>query len=633
VNATIVKRSLLGAAALGSAVGLLGTGTPAQAVVPPGQIVIAAAGSDTTDDVMNAILTGTNQKNIRATPASAQFIEGDVNCTDLTYNKAPVPVGQVLSPNGSSNGRNALAQSATNPAGTGCIDIARSSAGPRAISANEPASFEYYAFAMDAMGWASTSLAAPGTMTKQQFKDIYNCVITDWSQLPGGGSGPIQRYIPQTGSGTYGFFLSDLMDGVAVAGGTAQCPTRSSSRRTRAWASSPPTTRRRSTVLSTGQWTYRPTTPSTPPSTSAEARMGGWVALSTVNANTARWNGLDGLGAQHRHDRGQACQREQHQVEQPDAGLPAIRYVYNVVNSVHVNYAEARASSASATSTAARSRRCAATASSARSSASASTAELVHEHQRQQQRRRHLPEVLADLMTSEQGGAVQRAPHRSPPGCAPCAGPGVLPSLIEPPLFGDLTRRHRSRWGDLGLPLQPARAPARFQEAGPIGTPAPPNEPASKEQACVQDPSPPPHPSGGPGWHGVSSSGVGGLPAARRSRDRQSRRHRHRQSDDRPRQRPDCVHVHVDAVPPGNPSAARSSACRPGSASPAVIDFAADFNPTQTGNCVLNPLSPGTDTITTVATAPPGQSADLNFVVGTGTDNYVDQTEQRVDHL
>lgn len=91
------------------------------------------------------------------------------------------------------------------------------------------------------------------------------------------------------------------------------------------------------------------------------------------------------------------------------------------------------------------------------------------------------------------------------------------------------------------------------------------------------------------------------------------------------------VSVHVDAVPPGNPSSSQifgvqARVCKPG----AAIDFAADFNPTQTGNCVLNPLAPGTDTITTVATAPPNQSADLNFVVGTGTDNYVDQSSNNV---
>ena len=61
---------------------------------------------------------------------------------------------------------------------------------------------QYYAFAMDSVAVVSTSLAAPGTISQADLLKVYNCTFTDWSQLPGGGSGPIQRYIPQAGSGT-----------------------------------------------------------------------------------------------------------------------------------------------------------------------------------------------------------------------------------------------------------------------------------------------------------------------------------------------------------------------------------------------------------------------------------------------
>ena len=86
-----------------------------------------------------------------------------------------------------------------------------SSAPPRGL-ASDPVTFEYYAFALDAVSWASPSLQAPATLTLVQLQGIYNCTFTDWAQV-GGGSGPIQRYFTQVGSGTGSFFQSDLLGG------------------------------------------------------------------------------------------------------------------------------------------------------------------------------------------------------------------------------------------------------------------------------------------------------------------------------------------------------------------------------------------------------------------------------------
>jgi hypothetical protein len=88
----------------------------------------------------------------------------------------------------------------------------------------------------------------------------------------------------------------------------------------------------------------------------------------------------------------------------------------------------------------------------------------------------------------------------------------------------------------------------------------------------------------------------------------------------------DVVSINIDAQSPPNASASQifgadARVCKPN----AVIDFSADFNPTQTGNCVLNPLSAGTDAKTTVATAPPNLTAAFSFKVGVGTDNYQTQ--------
>lgn len=193
------------------------------------QDVIAFAGSDTTDDVVEALIGNYNADttynndeevpgddrdtlvNVRAVQSTARNVPADEHCGARTYHSPP-GTGEVASPNGSSAGRNALRVSVL--AGDGCIDIARSSGGPRAIGpSGDLATFEYYAFGLDAMGWASASNLAPANLTHAQFLGIFNCTFTNWNQV-GGGNGQIQRYWPQNGSGTYQFAVSDLNNGV-----------------------------------------------------------------------------------------------------------------------------------------------------------------------------------------------------------------------------------------------------------------------------------------------------------------------------------------------------------------------------------------------------------------------------------
>ena len=82
----------------------------------------------------------------------------------------------------------------------GCIDIARAR-GSGTISGGDKATFEYYAFALDAvtLGDARASRLRR-SLTRQQVKDIYACNITDWGTV-GGTPGPIQRYLPQSALG------------------------------------------------------------------------------------------------------------------------------------------------------------------------------------------------------------------------------------------------------------------------------------------------------------------------------------------------------------------------------------------------------------------------------------------------
>jgi len=209
--------------------------------------VITAAGSDTTQDVMAAILAsdGTAGKtfnvragNFQSTPIT---VPADSFCLAHTYHNksaagwpasaAPAQAaGEIAAPDGSSEGRTALntARTAASPfngggvetAPNGCIDIARSSGGRRGT---DPVTNEYYAFAIDAVTWGSSSLNAPSTLTQSQLQGIYNCTFTDWSQV-GGAPGPIQRVLPQNGSGTLSFFLTNLLGVSAIGSLPASAP-------------------------------------------------------------------------------------------------------------------------------------------------------------------------------------------------------------------------------------------------------------------------------------------------------------------------------------------------------------------------------------------------------------------------
>ena len=63
--------------------------------------------------------------------------------------------------------------------------------------------------------WSKLLANAPATLTPAQLTSIYNCTVTNWSQV-GGANAPIHAFIPQTGSGTRSFFLTAL--GIANPG-------------------------------------------------------------------------------------------------------------------------------------------------------------------------------------------------------------------------------------------------------------------------------------------------------------------------------------------------------------------------------------------------------------------------------
>ena len=189
--------------------------------------VIAAAGSDTTVDVMDQLLAGTGAVNVHVPKnqtAAGQTVPGDSFCNSVTYNDGTAGTDGngnplVVAPKNSGEGRTALQGSVaktypntvsyTNPTSItsltgGCIDIARSS------SKSSLANQENYAFGLDAVSWGTTSLNAPANLTLQQLQDIWNCKYNDWSQV-GGSPGPIQRVLPKFGSGTRKFFINNVL--------------------------------------------------------------------------------------------------------------------------------------------------------------------------------------------------------------------------------------------------------------------------------------------------------------------------------------------------------------------------------------------------------------------------------------
>jgi ABC-type phosphate transport system substrate-binding protein len=252
--------------ALAAAVPLMAAASPATAA---GGDVIAIGGSDTTQNVIHALFgckdvaSGGLQPGQCSVPTTASnngvgslynlkvppnmvgtvTVPSDTHCNSVTYTHdtngytsqgsnsgGTPPAGQEWPPYGSGAGRDALFKSvnegaypnaATHPYDNGgggatisppggCIDIGRSSGFAAASPSTTDTGLDWYAFAIDDVTWSTASLQAPASLTIQQLRDIYNCRVSDWSEV-GGAPGPIQRVLPQTGSGTGDFFVNVIL--------------------------------------------------------------------------------------------------------------------------------------------------------------------------------------------------------------------------------------------------------------------------------------------------------------------------------------------------------------------------------------------------------------------------------------
>ena len=236
MKSSLLKRGLIAGSAIIASVATFGAVIPNAGAITPLQIT--AVGSDTTQGVMRAILAGTttagvNYTNVDAYITSNVVVPADDFCDGgVTFSPSapsPVTVNAQVAPAGSGAGRTLLNSYAANVGNyKACVDIARSSS----YSATSPAagSGEYYAYALDAVSWATTSQNAPASLTAAQVRGIYQCTFTDWSEV-GGTAGAIQRYMPPTTSGTRDFFYDEILgaDSSGVSKSTtlptaANCP-------------------------------------------------------------------------------------------------------------------------------------------------------------------------------------------------------------------------------------------------------------------------------------------------------------------------------------------------------------------------------------------------------------------------
>lgn len=384
MKSSLLKRGLIAGSAIIASVGTFGALLPQAGAISPTQITIA--GSDTTQFVMKAIAnatttTGVAYNNIDAYLfGSSVTVPADDNCEAVTFN----PVGgsstfpNMVAPGGSTAGRDALRDSIAGTLGgasnKGCIDIARSSG----FTGSSPAAStgEYYAFALDAVSWATASQFAPATMTLAQVRGIFNCTYTDWSQV-GGSAGQIIRYMPPTTSGTENFFMSDILGSKTFGLGTSQndpllpnyCPdvrrtdrngdpfeeNRGNKIRDEDW-------QKAIFPYSSGQWVYQANNAVNPTidfrrinNGGATVRLGGINAsvdnAKLNNANHTAWNHLDtawqlnnaGLSVVQPGDPGGYVVVESNAKGGPTPfAFPGVRFVYNVLDTRAPNYIEAR---------------------------------------------------------------------------------------------------------------------------------------------------------------------------------------------------------------------------------------------------------------------------------------------------
>ncbi|MDX6229120.1 MAG: hypothetical protein QOI76_2510 [Frankiales bacterium] len=195
----MISKNRLAVAAIsaGLVTSLLGMGAAqADPTGAPTPRALVGVGSDTTQDVMNAVandvvIAGVKQIGSFNATGSATFNTGKAGCST------------VARPNGSGAGRAALLNSLN--AGDGCIQFSRSSS--LTLTASTP-SLTYVPFAVDAVSYAITSGSSlPRSFAKTDLQAIYHC---DPNYVGTGPNYAITPILPQSGSGTRSYWEGQM---------------------------------------------------------------------------------------------------------------------------------------------------------------------------------------------------------------------------------------------------------------------------------------------------------------------------------------------------------------------------------------------------------------------------------------
>lgn len=197
--------------AAGAAVGLAATlfaVAPAANAEPVSDY--AVVGSDTLQDVLNALANGTTISggSVRSTAGDSPI--GSFDATGSALIQTNVNGPRFVRPNGSGSGVSALSRSIDGAAYqgtviTGQVDVARSSSGAGSL-ANPTGQLLYIPFGRDALSYAHSggANAAFDNISQAALKSLFECTATT---IGGVTAVPV---IPQPGSGTRSDFMSKI---------------------------------------------------------------------------------------------------------------------------------------------------------------------------------------------------------------------------------------------------------------------------------------------------------------------------------------------------------------------------------------------------------------------------------------
>lgn len=216
--------AFLGATALVASGLALATVAPASAdptspVFTPSATDIVGVGSDTIEGVVNDLAQGKGvDAGWNATHASQRLASFDATPQPSTITLRSAPWNgtadplSINRPNGSGQGKATLFGAGNNAN----VNFARSSS---TLNTTEAANLTQFPFAVDGLKMAvsgNVASHAPASLSISDIVGIYKGTYKRWNQIPGNGAGSsafIHPYVPQTGSGTRSFFLSELKAG------------------------------------------------------------------------------------------------------------------------------------------------------------------------------------------------------------------------------------------------------------------------------------------------------------------------------------------------------------------------------------------------------------------------------------